>query len=103
MNTIKIENRELKVKDQSDWKGDFNEDFKPGEYVDQKIVDYFRDVLPPRSMGIGYLQVGEPYNHTPDQEGRYRATYNTFTFTGEAPNVWKYCGHCFAGEMKHRG
>ena len=38
-----------------------------------------------------------------DQEGRYRATYNTFTFTGEAPNVWKYCGHCFAGEMKHRG
>ena len=103
MKTVKIENREIQVKDQSDWRGDFNEDFKPGEYVAQEIVDYFRDVLPPKRMGIGYLQVGEPYNHVPDGEGNYRATYNTFTFTGEAPGVWKYCGHCFAGEMKHRG
>ena len=101
MKTVKIEDREYKVKDQSDWCGDFNEDFKPGEYVDQEIVDYFRDVLPPRSMAPGYLQVGEPYNHMPDQEGKYRATYNTFT--SAALGVWKYCGHCFAGEMKHRG
>lgn len=101
MKTVKIDNREIQVKEQSDWKGDFNEDFKPGDYVDQEIVDYFRDVLPPRSMGPGYLQVGEPYSHIPDKEGRYRATYNTFKKS--APGVWKYCGHCFAGGTKHRG
>ena len=101
MKTIRIENRDCQVKDQSDWKGDFNTDFQPGDYVDQEIVDYFRDVLPPRSMAPGYLQVGEPYNHTPDQEGRYRATYNTFKKS--APGVWKYCGHCFVGGTEHRG
>ncbi len=101
MKTIRIDNKDYQVKDQSDWKGDFNEDFKPGDYVDQEIVDYFRDVLPPRSMAPGYLQVGEPYSHVPDQDGRYRATYNTFTKS--APGVWKYWGHCIAGETEHRG
>ena len=100
MKTIKIDDREYKIKEQSDWKADFNEDFQPGDFVDQDIVDYFRDVLPPRSMGPGYLQVGEPYSHEPDKDGKYRATYNTFT--NAAPGVWKYHGHCFAGETEHR-
>lgn len=104
MKTIKIENIEYQVKDQSDWTDDFNKDFHPGDYVDQQIVDYFRDVLPPRNMWPGYLQVGEPYSHEINKKhGNYEATYNTFAFIGVAPNVWKYCGHCFAGEMKHRG
>lgn len=101
MKTINIDGNEYKVKDRSDWLEDFNKDFQPGDYVVQEIVDYFRDVLPPRNMSWGYLQVGEPYNHTPDWEGKYRATYNTFTKS--APGVWLYCGHCFAGERKHRG
>lgn len=101
MKTVKVDNREFQVKEMSDWRDDFNKDFNPGDYVTQEIADYFLVILPPRSMAPGYLQVGEPYNHTPDQEGKYRATYNTFT--KEAPGVWKYCGHCFAGEMKHRG
>ncbi len=101
MITLRIEDKEFQVKDQSDWKGDFNEDFKPGDYVDQEIIDYFRDVLPPRSMGPGYLQVGEPYSHVPAQDGKYRPTYNTFI--DEARGIWKYCGHCFAGETEHRG
>lgn len=101
MKTVNIDGYEYQVKDQSDWLEDFNKDFQPGDYVDQEIVDYFRDVLPPRNMSAGYLQVGEPYSHVPDQDGRYRATYNTFTKS--APGVWLYCGHCFAGERKHRG
>lgn len=103
MKTVKIDKREYQVKEQSDWKEDFNKDFRPGDYVDQEIVDYFRDVLPPRSMAPGYLQVGEPYNHVPDKDGRYRATYNTFTAISHAEGVWHYCGHCFAGEIQNRG
>ena len=101
MKIINIDGYEYKVKDHSDWLSDFNKDFQPGDYVDQEIVDYFRDVLPPRNMSWGYLQVGEPYSHVPDQDGRYRATYNTFTKS--APGVWLYRGHCIAGETKHRG
>ncbi len=101
MKTINYEGKDYQVKDQSDWTDDFNKNFEPGDYVDQEIVDYFRDVLPPKRMGIGYLQVGEPYNHVPDKEGKYRATYNTFKQV--APAIWKYCGHCFAGEMEYRG
>lgn len=99
MKTVKIENREYKVKDQSDWRGDFNKDFTPGDYVDQEIIDYFRDVLPPRNMWSGYLQVGEPYSHAPGPDGQYRATYNTFV--DAAPGIWMYCGHCFAGQKEH--
>ena len=101
MKMINYEGVEFSVKGMSDWEQDFNKDFAPGDYVDQEIADYFRDVLPPRSMAPGYLQVGEPYNHTPDQEGKFRATFNTFVKA--APGVWKYCGHCFAGETTHRG
>ena len=101
MKTIKIDDREYKVKEFTDWKEDFNKDFQPGDYVEEAIVDYFRDVLPPMRMASGFLQVGEPYNHVPDQEGNYRGTYNTFTYV--TSSIWKYCGHCFAGEMKHRG
>ena len=100
MKTITKDGVDYKVKEQTDWVGDFNADFQPGDYVAQDIVDYFRDVLPPGSMWPGYLQVGEPYSHAPDGAGKYRATYNTFVDV--AAGVWKYCGHCFAGETEHR-
>ena len=35
---------------------------KPGELVDEDIYWYFLNILPPRNMGAGYLQVGEPYD-----------------------------------------
>lgn len=101
MKKINIDGFEYEVKEQSDWKGDFNKDFNPGDYVEESIVDYFRDCLPPRNMSSGYLQVGEPYNHSPDENGKYRSTYNTFTKS--ASGIWKYWGHCFSGETKHRG
>lgn len=99
MKTITYEGTAYNVKEQSDWKSDFNTDFKPGDYVDQEIVDYFRDVLPPRKMWPGYLQVGEPYSHAPGPDGQYRATYNTFV--DAAPGIWMYCGHCFVGQKEH--
>ncbi len=99
MKVIDYEGTTYNVKEMSDWKADFDKDFNPGEYVEQEIVDYFRDVLPPRNMWPGYLQVGEPYSHAPDQDGQYRATYNTFVDV--APGIWKYLGHCFAGQQEH--
>ena len=99
MKTINYEGKDYQVKDQSDWTDDFNKNFEPGDYVDQEIVDYFRDVLPPRNMGPGYLQVGEPYSHEPGPDGKYRPTYNTFTHL--AADIWRYRGHCFAGQEKH--
>ena len=101
MKTINVNGYEYQIKERSDWTDDFNKNFQPGDYVDQEIVDYFRDVLPPKSMSSNYLQVGEPYSHVLDQEGRYRATYNTFTKS--APGVWLYRGHCIAGETELRG
>ena len=99
MKTIKIKNREYQVKDFTDWNGDFNKDFHPGDYVEEAIADYFRDVLPPRNYMSGYLQVGEPYSHEPGPDGKYRPTYNTFTYV--TAGIWKYRGHCFAGQEQH--
>ena len=101
MRTIKQNGKKYQVKENKDWKEDFNKDFQAGDFVAKEIVDYFLIVLPPRNACPGYLQVGEPYNHVPDGSGRCRATYNTFT--EEAAGIWKYCGHCFAGETEHRG
>ena len=37
-----------------------------GDSVSEGIVDNFKDILPPRSMPCGYLQVGEPYSYVYD-------------------------------------
>ena len=99
MKIINYEGKEYSVKETTDWTDDFNKNFQPGDYVDQEIADYQRDVVPPRNYGGGYLQVGEPYSHELGPDGKYRATYNTFVQV--APNIWKYCGHCFAGQQEH--
>lgn len=70
---------------------------KPGELVDEDVYWYFLNILPPRNMGAGYLQVGEPYDSRLNPKtGKYMATYSTFVKVGD--KVWKYCGNCFPGE-----
>lgn len=70
---------------------------KPGELVDEDVYWYFLNILPPRNMGAGYLQVGEPYDSRLNPKtGKYTATYSTFVRAGD--KVWKYCGNCFPGE-----
>ena len=69
---------------------------RPGDYVEERIVDDMRDVLPPAKMERGFLQVGEPYSHEFDPEtGHWRGTFPTFVKEGQN---WKYCGNCFIGK-----
>ena len=70
-----------------------------GDTVSEDVVDNFLDMLPPRSMKNGYLQVGEAYSHIEDENGTVRATYMTFA---KLDRVWKYLGNCFAGEIVDR-
>lgn len=70
---------------------------KPGDLVDESVYDYFLNILPPRSMGYGYLQVGEPYSHQFNpRTDRFEATYATFVSVEKG--VYRYCGNCFAGQ-----
>lgn len=67
---------------------------KPGDLVDGTVFDYFLDILPPASLGHGYLQVGEPYSEAFDPDtGRYRSTYATFAGCGDG--TYRYLGNCF--------
>lgn len=73
---------------------------KPGDLVDEGVYDYFLDILPPRSMGYGYLQVGEPHSYRFNPEtGKHQATYSTFVKVEKG--IWRYCGTCFAGQTTH--
>ena len=63
-----------------------------GDIVSEDIVDNFMDMLPPRAMSYGYLQVGEPFNYVYDIEHRLRPTYVTFA---KCNGQWMYYGNCF--------
>lgn len=36
---------------------------RKGDIVEENLVDYFMNVMPPRAMSYGCLQVGEPHSH----------------------------------------
>lgn len=75
---------------------------KPGDYVDEEVVDYAINCLPPACMRSDCTQLGEPYSHREDPDtGAWRATYATFK--NVAPMIWQFCGYCFRGENTPRG
>lgn len=94
------EEKQKEIKTLKGWEesGKNWDDFcKPGELVDEDVYWYFLNILPPRNMGAGYLQVGEPYDSRLNPKtGKYMATYSTFVRAGD--KAWKYCGNCFPGE-----
>ena len=53
----------------------FDEYVKEGDKVAVDIVNYFIELLPPRSYKSGFFQIGEPYDHV--KEG---ARYGTFIY-----------------------
>lgn len=76
--------------------GSWDKYCKPGDLVDEEVYDYFLEILPPRSMERGYLQVGEPHSHQMNADtGKVQATYATFQKVRKG--VWMYLGNCFAG------
>ena len=75
---------------------------EPGDEVDEEMVDYFMDIMPPHRMSFGYLQVGEPYDHILVKDGKeeeYKAIYSTFY---KKNGKWFYAGHCTTGTTMHR-
>ena len=80
-------------------KGSIYDYLNKGDIVSEDIVDNFMDMLPPRAMSYGYLQVGEPYNHVYDIDRRLRPTYMTFA---KCDGIWRYYGNCFAYETIDR-
>lgn len=80
-------------------KGSIYDYLNKGDIVSEDIVDNFMDMLPPRAMSYGYLQVGEPYSHVYDIDRRLRPIYMTFA---KCDGVWRYYGHCFVYETINR-
>ncbi len=72
----------------------FSDYCKPGDAVDEDIIDYFIGLLPPRTLTMTFVQVGEPYSYKKDKNKHYRNTYSTFI---KRKNQWYFCGNCFAG------
>lgn len=84
----------------ADWSavGDFEKAAKPGDLVDEEIVEEFVNCLPPTTLRGDLVQAGEPYSHQYDPEAdRWRATYTTFA---KVDGEWTYCGKCFVGKTK---
>lgn len=77
----------------------FEEYFAPGDMVTEDLVDYFVNIMPPKTMLSNCVQAGEVYSHEKDEHGNYRSTYLTFHKIG---GDWHFIGYCFAGETKNR-
>lgn len=63
----------------------------PGDVVDELLVAYAYNVVPPRVMTSTMVQMGEPYDHN-GEGGRVR--YHTFQkhSDGVTHNRWVYTG-----------
>lgn len=92
--------KQRKIKTLEEWKEsgkDWDRFCEPGDLVGEDVYWYFLEALPPRSMGSGYLQMGEPHDSRLNPKiGKYASTYMTFIRVEDS--AWKYCGNCFAGE-----
>lgn len=71
----------------------------PGDKVDERMVNYFRDILPPLIDWSALLQSSEPHSYEKDEKGTYRPTYTTFA---ASDGEWHYAGLCFARERIDR-
>lgn len=80
--------------------GSWDKYCNPGELVDEGVYNYFLDILPPRTLAYGYLQVGEPHSHELNEEtGKYQPTFATFVKVEKG--VYLYCGNCFQGKTEN--
>lgn len=70
---------------------------EPGDEVDEDLIGYFLDVLPPRTNRAGLLQVGGEISTAKDVNGRWRPTCLTFKRQG---GTWRYAGRCFEGSAE---
>lgn len=71
-------------------------DREVGSLVEEEIVDYAANCVPPLTFTTGLVQCGEPAESK--VEGTTYATFKRIT-----KDIWMYCGNCFKGEDTERG
>lgn len=78
--------------------GSFEKVARPGDSVDEEIVEQFRNSVPPMFNGRTYMQAGEPVAHVLSKELKlYAPVYTTFLYD-ENESLWRYIGDCFRHE-----
>lgn len=65
--------------------------------VDGEMLDYFLNVLPPRTNRAGLLQAGGEISTVKNIDGGWLPTHLTFKQQG---GTWRYAGRCFAGSAE---
>lgn len=79
----------------------FEDYCKPGGTVDEEMVDYFVNSVPPVTLRSDCTQAGEAYNTEQDPNtGSFRSTYTTFSRL--SPSLWRFDGYCFKGQTNNR-
>lgn len=65
---------------------------KPGDYVEEAVVDAAMNCLPPICMSSACAQMGDPYGMRQDPTtGAWRSTYATFKRCLDVSGIWEYC------------
>lgn len=72
----------------------------PGDKVDEEMVEYFVNSVPPVLALSFCTQGGEPWSHEPDGDNGYRPTYVTFHDLGGG--YWQFDGYCYYKENVNR-
>lgn len=79
----------------------FKDYCKPGDKVDEEMVDYFVNSVPPVTLRSDCTQSGEPFSSEADPEtGKYRQTYGTFVRL--TSSLWRFEGYCFIGQTTNK-
>ena len=90
------------VKTMNNWRTsdlEFKDFAKVGDIVDEDIVNWFAECVPPIMYNSDLIQCGEVYGHRDNpRTGRFEGTYITFA---KVDDKWIYKGHCFFGEQKN--
>jgi len=72
----------------------------PGDIVDEAMVEYFVNSVPPVLTLSFCTQAGEVFNYEEDMRGAHRPTFTTFHELGGGR--WQFDGYCFYKENTNR-
>ena len=81
---------------------------KVGDMVRGDYIEEMMCCLPPVSNGYACSQVGEPWVHCADENGKWRPTFLTWHLSERNGNtwshdsLWKFDGACFANSNTNR-
>ncbi|UOE58230.1 hypothetical protein IRB79_26755 (plasmid) [Cytobacillus oceanisediminis] len=74
------------------WKGSLYQYLNVGDLVDEDMVSYYRNVIPPVTDRSHCIQMGEPYSSF---DGK-----NTYSTLKKTEYGWIYAGNCHHGETE---